>query len=55
MEYIIIGMLGLIIILLIILLLKKNDHDTSDRISKLELNVVKEIGDFKVDFTNNNL
>ena len=53
MEYIIIGMLGLIIILLIILLLKKNDHDTSDRISKLELNVVKEIGDFKVDFTKN--
>ena len=53
MEYIIIGMLGLVIILLLILVLRKrNDTDIVDRMSKLELQVVKEIGEFKVGFTN---
>ncbi len=54
MEYVIIGMLALVIILLIINLLKKdNSRDIVDRLSKLELNMVKEIGEFKVDFANN--
>lgn len=52
MEYIIIGLLILILILLCISLFRKN-HDTEiiDRMSKLELEVVKEIGEFKVGFS----
>lgn len=53
MEYIILGMLGLIIVLLLVMMLKKrNDTDIVDRMSKLELQVVKEIGEFKIGFTN---
>lgn len=53
MEYIIIGMLALVICLLLIIILKKrNDTDIVDRMSKLELEVVKEIGEFKIGFTN---
>lgn len=51
MEYVIIGLLGVVIILLIVNLFKKNDHvEITDRLSKLELSVVKEIGEFKVNF-----
>ena len=53
MEYIILSMLGIIIVLLLVMMLKKrNDADIVDRMSKLELQVVKEIGEFKIDFTN---
>ena len=53
MEYIIMGMLALVIcLLLIIILRKRNDTDIVDRMSKLELEVVKEIGEFKIGFTN---
>jgi len=53
MEYVIVGMLAIVIILLLIIILrKKNDTDIVDRMSKLELQVVKEIGEFKVGFTN---
>ena len=53
MEYIILGMLGIIIVLLLVMMLKKrNDADIVDRMSKLELQVVKEIGEFKIGFTN---
>lgn len=53
MEYVVIGLLGVVIILLIISLLKKNNNtEVVDRLSKLELAVVKEIGEFKVNFTN---
>lgn len=53
MEYIIIGLLILIIILLFILLLKKNNNiDIVDRMSILEKNLTKDIGDFKYDFSN---
>lgn len=52
MDYIIIGMLIALIILVLVAVFKKSDRDISDRISKLELSVVKEIGDFKVGFTN---
>lgn len=53
MNYIIIGLLGVIIILLLVSIFKKNhDRDIIDRMSKLELEVVKEIGEFKVGFAN---
>ena len=51
MEYVIIGLLGVVIILLIVNLFKKNNNmDITDRLSKLEVSVVKEIGEFKVNF-----
>ena len=34
------------------MLKKRNDADIVDRMSKLELQVVKEIGEFKIGFTN---
>ena len=52
MDYIIIGVLGIIIILLMIVLLKKNKTDDMiERLGRLETNMVKEIGDFKYDFS----
>ena len=51
MEYVIVGLLVLAIILLIFNLFKKNNNmDVVDRISNLELAMVKEIGEFKVNF-----
>ena len=51
MEYVIVGLLVLAIILLLINLLRKdNNTDVVDRISSLELSMVKEIGEFKVNF-----
>ena len=51
MEYVIIGLLIVAIILLLANLFKKNNNmDITDRLSKLELSVVKEIGEFKVNF-----
>lgn len=53
MEFVIIGMLAIVICLLFVIILRKrNDTDIVDRMSKLELQVVKEIGEFKVGFTN---
>ena len=55
MDYIIIGMLGLIILLLLINILKNHKTNTTEiveRLGKLELGIVKEIGEFKVNFTN---
>ena len=53
MEYVIIGLLVIAIILLVANLFKKNNNmDVTDRISKLELSMVKEIGEFKVNFAN---
>ena len=52
MEYVILGVLTLIIILLIVLIFKKNNNkDTDEKINKLEINLIKEIGDFKNDFS----
>lgn len=51
MEYVIVGLLVLVVILLVINLFKKNNNtDIVDRLSSLELSVVKEIGEFKVNF-----
>ena len=53
MVYIIIGLLVILIILVIILLIRKNDHkdnlDMMERLSRFEVNITKEIGDFKGD------
>ena len=54
MEYIILGLLITILILLIILLLRKNNNSSTDeKINKLEISMIKEIGDFKNDFSRN--
>lgn len=51
MEYLVVGLLVVIIILLIILLTRKNDNsDLIEKMNRTEINVVKEIGDFKHDF-----
>ena len=51
-EYIIIGLLIFVIILLIIVLVKNNgSKDVIERIGKLDTTVVKEIGDFKLNFS----
>lgn len=53
MEYLVVGLLVVIIILLIILLTRKNDNsDLIEKMNRTEINVVKEIGDFKHDFYN---
>lgn len=52
MEYLIVGLLIIVIVLLLISLFKKSDHlDIVDRMSTLEKNVTKDIGDFKYDFS----
>ncbi len=58
MEYVIIGLLVLIIIILIIILVrvfKKKDHkenlDMLERLSRFEVNITKEIGNFKSDLS----
>ncbi len=54
MEYLIIGLLILIIILLIIIIVRKKDNsDSTERLGRFETNITKEIGDFKLDFSNN--
>ena len=54
MEYIILVMIGIVIVLLLFIIFKKrNDADIVDRMSKLELQLVKEIGEFKIGFANN--
>lgn len=50
MEYIILAMLIIILVLIVILLLRKNNN-TDDKINKLEISLIKEIGDFKTDFS----
>lgn len=51
MEYIVLGILVVVVILLIILIFKRNNNnDLNEKISNLELNMVKEIANFKNDF-----
>ena len=54
MDFIILSLLILIIIILVLSLFK-NNNGTDDKISKLEVNMTKEIGDFKNDLENGNL
>ena len=52
MEYIILGLLILIVILLVIVIFKKNNNkESEDKLNRLEINVIKEISDFKNDFS----
>ena len=52
MEYIILGLLIVIVIMLLIIILRKNTNkETEDRINKLEISMIKEIGEFKTDFS----
>lgn len=50
MEYIMLFLLIIIVVLIIILIFRKN-NSTEDKINKLELSMVKEIGEFKSDFS----
>ena len=50
MEYIMLFLLIIIIVLVIILIFRRNDS-AEERMNRLELNVIKEIGDFKNDFS----
>lgn len=52
MEYVIIGLLVLLVILVTITLFKNiNEGSITERLSKFEVNMTKEIGDFKSDFS----
>jgi DNA recombination protein RmuC len=52
MEYIIIGLLVLIVILTVISLFKNiNESNITERLGRFETNITKEIGDFKSDFS----
>ena len=52
MEYIIIGILVVIVVLLIIVLAKNNgSKDMIERMGRLDTNITKEIGEFKLNFS----
>ena len=52
MDYIIISLLVVTIILLIVLIFKKNDNsEINEKLHRNEINVIKEISDFKSDFS----
>ena len=52
MEYILLGLLIIIIILLLIIILRKNtNREMEDKLNKLEISMIKEIGEFKSDFS----
>lgn len=54
MEYLIIGLIIILIVLVILVLLKikkVNEQDVTLKLSKIETDIVKEIGDFKLDFS----
>lgn len=54
MEYIIIILLVLLIILVTILIFRKNENsDTTERLGRFEVNIIKEINTFKDDFSKN--
>ena len=52
MEYVILCLLIIILVLSIILLFKKNNNkESEEKINRLEINIIKEISDFKNDFS----
>lgn len=54
MDYIIIGLLIVNLVLIVISLLKNiNESNITERLGKLELGMIKELGDFKSDLTRN--
>ena len=53
-DYIIIGLLIINLILIVISLFKNiNESNITERLGKLEVNMIKELGDFKNDLTRN--
>ena len=54
MEYIIIGLLVLLVILVTISLFKNiNESNITERLGRFETNITKEVSDFKIDFSKN--
>ena len=54
MDYIIIGLLVIILILVVVSLFKNiNESNITERLGKLETSMVKEVGDFKADLSKN--
>ena len=54
MDYIIIGLLVLVIILVVVSLMKNiSESNITERLGRFETNITKEIGDFKSDFSRN--
>ena len=52
MEYVILGLLITIVIMLLIIILRKNTNkEIDEKINKLEISMIKEIGEFKTDFS----
>lgn len=52
MEYIIIGILGIVVVLLVIIMVKNNgSKDMIERLGRMETNIQKEIGEFKLGFS----
>ena len=51
MIYLVISLLIIVLLLLIILIIKNNRADNLEKAQKLEVDIVKEIGDFKTDFS----
>jgi len=52
MEYVLLGLLIVTIILLMFIIFRKNTNkDLDDKINKLEVSMIKEIGEFKIDFS----
>ena len=53
MEYLVIGLLVVVIVLLIVLLVRKNDNsDIYEKLNSNQISVIKEISNFKHDFSN---
>lgn len=54
MEYVIVGLLGVVIVLLLVLILRKNNNninEMTERLGHFEANINKEIGEFKFGFS----
>ncbi len=52
MDYVVIGLLVVVIVLLIVVILRSRKEDNiTEKIGKMETSIVKEIGDFKFEFT----
>ena len=54
MEYVIVGLLGVVIVLLLVLVLRKNNNNNNEmteRLGHFEANINKEIGEFKFGFS----
>ena len=51
MEYVFLVLLIIILLLLVILIFKKNNKEVDDKLNRLEISLIKEIGNFKNDFS----